>query len=55
MRLPITGHAQGVSDTVQRAMEILKDCKDPATTPSTAARRAALSGAGWPMLDSCSH
>ncbi|GEO18444.1 hypothetical protein [Microvirga aerophila] len=35
MRLPITGHAQGVSDTVERAMEILKDRKDPATTPST--------------------
>jgi hypothetical protein len=35
MRLPITGHAQGVSDTVQRAMELLKDRKDPATMPST--------------------
>jgi hypothetical protein len=38
MRLPITGHAQGVSDTVQRAMEILKDRKDPATMPSTGSR-----------------
>jgi len=31
MRVPITGHAVSVSDTVERAMEILKDRKDPAT------------------------
>jgi hypothetical protein len=35
MRVPITGHAVGVSDTVERAMEILKDRKDPSTKPSS--------------------
>jgi hypothetical protein len=35
MRVPITGHAVGVSDTVERAMEILKDRKDPTLKPST--------------------
>jgi hypothetical protein len=35
MRVPITGHAVGVSDTVERAMEILKDRKDLTTKPST--------------------
>jgi hypothetical protein len=35
MRVPITGHAVGVSDTVERAMEILKDRKDPTIKPST--------------------
>jgi hypothetical protein len=35
MRAPITGHAVGVSDTVERAMEILKDRKDPTLKPST--------------------
>lgn len=30
MRFPITGYAQRVSDTVERAMTILKDRKDPA-------------------------
>lgn len=33
MRLPITGFAQRVPDTVQRAMIILKDRKDPAERP----------------------
>jgi hypothetical protein len=35
MRVPITGHAVSVSDTVERAMEILKDRKDPAAKPSS--------------------
>jgi hypothetical protein len=35
MRVPITGHAVGVSDTVERAMEMLKDRKDPTLKPST--------------------
>jgi hypothetical protein len=35
MRVPITGHAVSVSDTVERAMEILKDRKDPTTKPPT--------------------
>jgi hypothetical protein len=35
MRVPITGHAVSVSDTVERAMEILKDRKDPAAKMST--------------------
>jgi hypothetical protein len=34
MRVPITGHAVSVSDTVERAMEILKDRKNPAIQPS---------------------
>jgi hypothetical protein len=33
MRFPITGHARQVEDTVQRAMAILKDRKDPAEKP----------------------
>jgi hypothetical protein len=35
VRVPITGHAVCVSDTVKRAMAILKDREDPATKPSS--------------------
>jgi hypothetical protein len=35
LRMPITGFAQRVPDTVERAMAILKDRPDPAEKPQT--------------------
>jgi hypothetical protein len=35
MRLPVIGYAQRVTDTVERAMNILKDRKDPAEKPQS--------------------
>lgn len=35
LKLPITGFAQRVPDTVARAMNILKDRKDPAIKPQS--------------------
>lgn len=36
LRIPITGQAQRVTDTVERAMNILRDRKDPADKPEDA-------------------
>jgi hypothetical protein len=36
LRIPITGQAQRVTDTVERAMNILRDRKDPANKPEDA-------------------
>jgi len=33
LRMPITGFARGVPDTVERAMAILKDRPDPTEKP----------------------